>query len=1257
MAEKELHKIVVLEPCTPAVEELLKKVEGAKQAELIRITNPEEAIQSVRQYQPCILVTCTINNADIPVRVNMLKKLESSIKSGVLKTLFVSKLKNRQLGSLITSLGVTDFIEEPVPARTLQFKTNLQLKAVETVKKQQELKKASQEKIVFKKSEAKQDNSNAVATETNAKRKPALSLEEDTFLFKNSGVKKVGKKTLVELEGPSPESGEWVPHEDKGDVKTSWRWVPNEKKDLPKEEAQKEGWVHEGEKPQFNEESGKWQFNSEKPDLSFQKKGEKVASKISTDESGEVVVAEDSPKAEENIKKAREVVTRKKEDRKKEDNRISKEKAEKKEEDQAATLRAINREKNDKSSGEPETAFQKNPVAESNGEEKKIGKKNASDLEDRLNRAMNKVGTAGDLPEESEEVISKAEKEETPEEAPKSPLDFLKKKREQKEKQKTELSSAKEDSPKKDGEVIALKSSEKTEEPTEEKEFKASKASSDEKPKKSAADAAKEALERMKRKVDAKSIGSIEKESDSEEVPFVSGKEEKDENPEDELKIDRKTGEKEKKERNTNLEKDSPEKNRETSLKKDTPVRMKPEERKAKKREILSKIQEVLNKPLPEKLSTEEEQSLRKELGLENKREITPRELAKRSKLNKVKELKEQLEELNGYVEDTPEFREHDLKKDEIENTWSQKGEGEKKKNRKINAYDSDSPELQDEDSSKTNNSAEKRKEEREKRPIEDRYVYLPENEVTPLGGAWESTGEYYIFLAATVRYKGFQKLDDLCPLLFYRGERIPELLDKTKQWRFLDRLPIRAERAADIPKDIRDFLFSLKAQAQSEEKKKIEEEKKKLEEQVETEKEAKQKPESAEQIEDADPVSVKKKESSKLTGLLEELENQAKELEEKSQKEADSDALESLNEESFEEAEKEKKATKDSFETEKKEKAKKEEKKSLKDLMASLEKEEAEQKEKFSQLEEEEAKEKAIISSSEEEPKKEDKTETNLIDEVDEKETEKEELVPESSSEEEAKTKSSESTFEEKNEDKKSNRSKESNDLESRLAALKSKLEDPFTEEEEKKSAKPETTEEVAPRVKSETPPPSEGLDNVKEKLKAGSEAIEKFLERRKQKKSKPAKESQTAKKDTSPDSAQHSPYLSVYLAVSNAFGSSKDPTKAVQRVLRSMEDAFGNCVVYIFFDKGPIESGTVEISSNGTGIGQKIPVSSGLACPIQFGVGSEEGSFLGYLFLKPSGTREFFTGAEEDAANKVAASLWSILVSREKNSEAKAA
>ncbi|RYZ94892.1 MAG: hypothetical protein EOP11_25740, partial [Proteobacteria bacterium] len=255
MAAAEKIKIVLLEPCTKAVEDLLKVIVQKGQAEVERVSSSAEVIQLTAQYQPCMLIACLTENGQVPDRVSMLKKLETPLKKGMVKTMITTSLKNAQLANVIAALGVTDFIQEPVPLRTMQFKSNLQIKAVENTRKAEERKRQGEEKIVFKKSDIAARDGTA-GTGSSAKVRPALQLKEDAFLFKNSGVKKVGKKFVLEMEGPAPETGEWKQHEDKGNAQTSWRWVPNEEEQGKPDNG--DGWVHTGDKPEFKEASGKW---------------------------------------------------------------------------------------------------------------------------------------------------------------------------------------------------------------------------------------------------------------------------------------------------------------------------------------------------------------------------------------------------------------------------------------------------------------------------------------------------------------------------------------------------------------------------------------------------------------------------------------------------------------------------------------------------------------------------------------------------------------------------------------------------------------------------------------------------------------------------------------------------------------------------------------------------------------------------------------------------------------------------------------
>jgi hypothetical protein len=323
MAEQKRNTIVVLEPCANSARELVKLLEEKNAADILRCTTQEEALQNVVTSLPCMLIASINDNQDVPLRVQLFKRLESAMKNHGLKVYVVTPIKNRQLADLVTQkMGVTDFIVEPVPVRTMQFKANLQLKALDNFRRQQEIKKAAAEQVVIKKLDnGKKADPAAAGTEVKTSGKPALQAGADTFLFKNSGVKKAGKKFTVELEGPDPSTGEWVPHEDKGDAQTAWRWVPNEEKDKQaKGELPPDGWVHQGDKPQFNENSQKWAMTSEKPSLALKEKGKIVGQKLGVDEAGEVFVAEDSPAAEENLRKNREkaaVERKKREDEKK----------------------------------------------------------------------------------------------------------------------------------------------------------------------------------------------------------------------------------------------------------------------------------------------------------------------------------------------------------------------------------------------------------------------------------------------------------------------------------------------------------------------------------------------------------------------------------------------------------------------------------------------------------------------------------------------------------------------------------------------------------------------------------------------------------------------------------------------------------------------------------------------------------------------------------------------------------------------------
>lgn len=799
MAQELKNKIVVLEPCTKTVEDLLKTITDRKQAELIRVSIPEEAVQLVRQYQPCMLVVCIHENAELPQRVTLFKNLESSIKYGLLKTLFISKIKNKQISTLITSLGVTDFMEEPVPLRTLQFKANIQMKAIETIRKQQEQKKASQEKIVFKKAGQKEEGE--ASGDPQAKPTPALQLEEDAFLFKNSGVKKNGKKMVVELEGPDPSSGEWVSHEDKGNAQAAWRWVPEEEKDTP-EAKRGDGWVHSGDKPQFQETTQKWQMASEKPELSYQKDGKKVAKKISTDAGGNVSVAADSPKAEANIKKAKAAGKRAKE--RKAEKKLLAEQAE--QEAKEAKARALAAPVTDPEKAPP--ASKSTPAAE----EEQSPEIAPLEVKEEKESDRTAAKETAEPAEESAPVVDlqarREQKEPKKAKGPAlNPLEFLQKKKKEKLALEQAEAPAEEKAEKNSSPVLE-------EEPAAPRQREKLKTESLEKP---AAEKKKnrtaEALERLRAK-----LGDTLEEPEAEKVREEITKLEQE-------KKDESAGSGESAEAAGEVTAES----EDDGLlligehkKKKTKAALLPElvglNPKERKKKVIEKVQEIMAEPLPKTLPPEEEKRLRKKFGLEDSPEITPEALARKDRLEKVKALKESLLDFDSYAEEkgAPETKIHDLSAENPENTWSQSGGSESESGVARRAFDSDPAAEEDDESEALKTSARAKKLSREEK--EDPYSYLPEIELKPIGNAWEKAEEHQVYLSGEIRYRGFAKMQDLLPLWIYKGDQKPELLDKTKQWRFLGALPFSAQTLKEVPADVREFLLGLKA-GESEEK------------------------------------------------------------------------------------------------------------------------------------------------------------------------------------------------------------------------------------------------------------------------------------------------------------------------------------------------------------------------------------------------------------------------------------------------------
>ncbi len=803
MAEKIKNRIIVLEPATKLVNELLGHIEAKNVADVVRVKSHDEAFQEVTLSLPCMMILCIMENSDVPVYIQFFKKLESSIKLHGLKTYVVTPLKNRQLADLITQkMGAADFIIEPVPVRTMLFKANLQLKAVDNFRRQQEMKKLSEQKIVFKKADAKTADA-ALGSDVKTAQKAALQVPGDTFLIKNSAVKKNGKKFTVELDGPDPSTGEWVQHEDKGDVGSAWRWLPNEEKEKAKQGsgAAANGWVHGGDKPVFNESSQKWAMTSENPSLTLQVDGKTAAQKIGVDEKGEVFFAEDSPAAEENLKKNRAAAAKKKEkggDKSSllkapggdsqgikskiesgngKNNEVENEKLK----NRLAALEKMGREEEVTLSAEPIVASDE-AGAKSNDSDAGVSAaglndrrdpENADQVKPLLEKRLSESGKNG-RPGRDLNDFNFEEPKEKAAAAPLSPLDFLKKK-------KAALKRIPEPTPapvEEDAGPLTA-AAEEAEAPSEQKKQGKSgvKSARDRLMANFADGLAEPAEEGTAPPADGVVDESGEAEdADSELIPSSNGK------PRD----------------------------------KETASKAKLKSLRERKKQAFNELQALLKEPLPEELATEEEAALREELGFQNSPEIKPRDLARKKRLKELQGIKGRLGELDLEIASAADSEKEAalngmLNHDDERVPKIQSGSSQEKIGGIGQAFNG---EEEGEVDQADGPERKKRREKVKKEMLLEEFQYVPESEIQPLSGGWEASGpNYYTYLDVKIRYKGFDKLMDLLPLWIFEGENVPELLDKTKQWRFLGNKPQQVKSVAEIPGEVRDFLIGLRDQ------------------------------------------------------------------------------------------------------------------------------------------------------------------------------------------------------------------------------------------------------------------------------------------------------------------------------------------------------------------------------------------------------------------------------------------------------------
>lgn len=813
-----ITSVLVMKPVSPTVEQLVAFLKTSSAIEILEADAPIDLMQAINQVQPAIVLLSVFDNSHVVATVNALKGMHSLAKRGRVKTMVISKIKHAQLRGIAQKLNVAEFVEEPIIAKTLQFKMNLQIKAVDAIKKRDAELKAQQELVAIKQGDIAEGKNKFEAYSADAKMRAASNLDEDAFTFRGAKVKKSGAQINFDLGGPDPASGEWRQHKPTPEGKPSWRWVPKDEKELEKIGGEKgaDGWIAEGEKPEFDKLKKKWAFAGEKPKLSFNRNGKAEAVKAEVNAAGELEVAEDSPQAEARVRKALEEIAKQAEKKRAEEIEAKKAKVDaiseanagqKAKNEQAAKEKDVDRlaalrkrsENSDQEATNPENATGTATETQKNSKRKKSSENSDPEVLEgnagnKLERTVEsekakrsladlKAGLEADEDSDSEEI--EAIEKNAKGSGLKPGLKIIDTKTP--ENKKRDLRDIADANKKDDADSGESAEADDLGRPKKEKNNK-------------------EVQENLSAKVE-KNSKSAKSETAEDKLAALRGKLDKAKNgaeaPADQKNSKNKarSAEAELTERKNKLEASTKELKKEKSA-------------------LRKQIEAELNEPPKAKLTPEERAQIEEEIGEPNSKR-SDEELAKLAKMGRLKQLKKKLAKNDSdlkVAENEQEEIKHQLANAEKiasdkKNSDSQKSGLTEAEKARWTAKDSENedaaPDWQGHKakSANANNSVKQIDEQKN-------FHFLAANQLGVQEPAWERAKPFFVCIAAQIRYRGFDSLVGILPIWIYGGDAKPEFIEKEQRWRFLDVPPRKINDISELPDPVRNYLNEIRENA-----------------------------------------------------------------------------------------------------------------------------------------------------------------------------------------------------------------------------------------------------------------------------------------------------------------------------------------------------------------------------------------------------------------------------------------------------------
>ena len=240
------------------------------------------------------------NKEDLLGTLNLISKHQVKMRKGLIKVIVVEQMKDRKVTEVLQSKGVKEIVGAKLPARSLLHKIQTSLQVVErTWVRASQADDAKTNSFGSGKKPA--PTGGPASTQNRVDWVPALLLSSDFWLIEGKpGAKRVLGRWMVELMGPGPSAGAWVPIRLSPDAPAgvSWEWKgkPTEGSNFSTPEGR---WIFFGREPNFDWKSLRWRLVSDRPRLAYyeNKATKPLVFRFDTDPAGLVTIAENSPQA------------------------------------------------------------------------------------------------------------------------------------------------------------------------------------------------------------------------------------------------------------------------------------------------------------------------------------------------------------------------------------------------------------------------------------------------------------------------------------------------------------------------------------------------------------------------------------------------------------------------------------------------------------------------------------------------------------------------------------------------------------------------------------------------------------------------------------------------------------------------------------------------------------------------------------------------------------------------------------------------